>query len=79
MKRKSLYQLILVLVILVIGIKYVPPVNSWARANLPESVLTLIGEKPKNVFERSADMIGESIKKGTNLVDDIVEKVKTRK
>ncbi|TRZ75935.1 MAG: hypothetical protein D4R93_04130 [Deltaproteobacteria bacterium] len=79
MKRKSLYQLILVLVILVIAIKYVPPVNSWARANLPESVLTLIGEKPKDVFERSADMIGESIKKGTNLVEDIVEKVKTRK
>lgn len=79
MKRKSLYQLILVLVIVVIAIKYVPPVNSWARANLPESVLTLIGEKPKNVFERSADMIGESINKGTNLVEGIVEKVKTKK
>lgn len=79
MKLKILYQLILVLVILVIAIKYVPPVNSWARSNLPESVLTLIGEKPKNVFERSADVISESIKKGTNLVDDIVETVKTRK
>ncbi|MBM4314826.1 MAG: hypothetical protein FJ122_13055 [Deltaproteobacteria bacterium] len=79
MKRKSLYQLILVLVILVIAIKYVPPLNSWARATLPESVLTLIGEKPKNVFERSADVISESIKKGTNLVEDMVETVKTRK
>ncbi len=43
MTRKSLYQLILVLAILVIAIKYGPPVNSWARANLPGSVLSLIG------------------------------------
>jgi hypothetical protein len=78
MNRKSFYQLILVLVILVIAIKFVPPVNSWARGNLPESVLTLIGEKPKNIFERGSDIIGNSIKKGTNLVEDVVDKVKNQ-
>lgn len=76
MKRKSLFQLILVLVILIIAIKFVPPVNNWARGNLPEAVLTLIGERPKNVFERGSDIIGNSIKKGTNLVEDVVDKVK---
>lgn len=61
MKRISLYQLILVLVILVIAIKYAPPVNSWARSNLPESVLILIGEKPKNVFERREVASGKCV------------------
>lgn len=76
MKGKSLYQLILVLVILVIAVKYVPPVNNWARGNLPESILALIGEKPKDVFERSLDRIEEGIKKGTDAVDNIVRRVK---
>jgi len=79
MKRTRFCQLILVLAILVLAIKYVPPMNHWARTNLPESILTLIGEKPKNIFERSADRIGEHMKKGTSLVEDMVEKVKTRK
>lgn len=77
--KKMIYSLILVLVVLAVAIKYAPPVNSWARANLPESVLGLIGEKPKNVFERSADAIGDSVKKGTDLVEGIVEKVKNKK
>lgn len=40
--------------------------------HLPESILALIGEKPKDVFERSLDRIEEGIKKGTDAVEDIV-------
>ncbi|MBU2510467.1 hypothetical protein KJ966_03985 [bacterium] len=74
--KKSLIQLIFVIAILVIAIKFVPPVNDWARGNLPESLLTLIGEKPKNIFERGNDAISDGMKKTKTAIEDLVEKVK---
>ena len=74
--RKGLWQIVFVIIIVVIAIKFVPPVNNWARGNLPEPLLTVLGEKPKSVFERGSDFIGDSLKKGSNLVDDLVDKVK---
>ncbi len=76
MKKKGIYQLIIVIAILVIAIKFVPPVNKWARGNLPEPILSLIGEKPQNIFERGSDTIGNTIEKGKDLVGDLVDKVK---
>ncbi|MCG8337470.1 MAG: hypothetical protein MJE63_23455 [Proteobacteria bacterium] len=75
MKKKGIFRLIIVLAIVILAIKFVPPVNNWARGNLPEPVLALIGEKPKNIFERGSDAIGNTIQKGKNMVGDIVDKV----
>ncbi len=75
MKRNGLVQLVLVLIILVIIIKFVPPVNDWARGNLPEPVLTIIGEKPKSIFEKGGDFLGKGIKKGSDAVDNLVDKI----
>lgn len=73
--KKGLVQIILVLIIMVIAIKYVPQVNDWARGNLPEAVLTIIGEKPKGIFEWGSDSISDGLKKGSDMVDDLVDKV----
>lgn len=75
MKFKGIVQIAIVIAILVFAIKFVPPINDWARGNLPEPVLAIIGEKPKNIFERGADKLGNSLKKGKNMVNDLVEKV----
>ncbi len=73
--KKGLIQIIIVIAILVVAIKFVPPINDWARGNLPEPVLTLIGEKPKNVFERGGDAISDGLNKTKNAVKDLVDKV----
>ncbi|MBU3917241.1 hypothetical protein KKA14_17035 [bacterium] len=73
---KSIAKLIIVLVVIVVVIKFVEPVNNWARGNLPQEVLALIGEKPKSIFEKSSDFIGDNVKKGTGIVEDIIDKVK---
>ncbi len=74
--KKGLIQIIFVIAVLVVAIKFVPQVNDWARGNLPESVLTLIGEKPKGIFERSSDVISDGLKKTKTAVEDLVDKVK---
>lgn len=74
--KKGLIQIIVVLAVLVAVIKFVPQVNDWARGNLPEQVLTLIGEKPKNAFERGTDFIEGGLKKTTNAVENLVDSIK---
>lgn len=76
MKQKAWIRIIIVIAIIVVAIKLVPPVNDWARGNLPEPVLRLLGEEPKNIFERGADKLGDSLQKGKDLVNDVVDKVK---
>jgi len=76
MKKNGLVQILLVLILMVIIIKFVPPVNDWARDNLPEPVLTIIGEEPRSVFERGSDILGKGLKKGSEAVDDLVDKIK---
>ncbi len=63
---KNLLRIILVLIVIVLAIKYVPPVNDIARSNLPGPVLELMGEKPKNVFEKGLDQI-----------DSVIDKIKS--
>ena len=73
---KSIAKLIIVLALVVVAIKLIEPVNDWARGNLPEEILTLIGEKPKGIFERSSDFIGDTMKEGSGVIEDIVDKIK---
>ena len=72
---KGFTQILFVLIILVFAIKFVPPVKDWARGNLPESLLTMIGEEPKGLFELGSDSISDGLKKGSNMVEDLVDKV----
>jgi hypothetical protein len=55
--------LIIIIAISIVAIKFVPVVNDWARGNFPESVLTIIGEKPKSIFEKGSDVIRGELKK----------------
>ncbi|MDT8445284.1 MAG: hypothetical protein RRB13_00140 [bacterium] len=66
-------SLILALALLVLALKYIPPVNDWARGNLPEAVLSLIGERPKNFLERGADGLGKGLEKATDKVKGLLE------
>lgn len=74
--RKSWIQMLIVIIIVVFAIKFVPPINDWARSSLPEPLLTVIGEEPKNIFERGSDFMKDGVEKGSNLVEDLVDKVK---
>ena len=76
MKRNGLIQVVIILILLIVIIKFVPPVNNWARGSLPESILTIIGEKPKSVFEKGADLLGDGLEKGKETVQDLVDTVK---
>jgi hypothetical protein len=50
---KKLFILILVVLIgAIVAIKTVPKANEIAREHLPDEILTLIGEDPKNIFEK---------------------------
>lgn len=75
-RMKKLITLIILLAAGVAAIKYVEPVKDWARETLPEDVLTLIGEEPKGLFEKGADAISEGLEKGSEIVEDLVDKVK---
>jgi hypothetical protein len=76
MKKNGLFQILVILVLLVVMIKFVPPVNDWARGNLPESVLTLIGEEPQSALEKGTDFLGKELKKGKDAVGDLIDKIK---
>lgn len=67
---KSWVSLILFLALVIVTIKFVPPVNDWARGNLPAPVLRSIGEEPKNFLERGMDDIGEGIEDAADEVRD---------
>tara|TARA_B100000614_G_C14548131_1_gene492879 strand:- start:1375 stop:1557 length:183 start_codon:yes stop_codon:yes gene_type:complete len=54
---KNLIIIFLISVIVVGSIKFVEPVNKWARGNLPEEVLKILGEKPKGLIEKVGDLI----------------------
>lgn len=60
---KSLLRLILLLIVLVLVLKYIPPINDIARSNLPEPVLDLLGEHPKGLLEKGLDQIDSVIDK----------------
>ena len=57
MNVKNFIIVVLITIIVVGSLKYVEPVNSWARGNLPEEVLKILGEKPKGLFEKVGDLI----------------------
>ncbi len=73
--KRSIIQILIVLIFIVIAIKFVPQVNDWARGNLPEEILTVIGEKPKGIFEFGSDSISDGIKKGSDMIKDLTDKV----
>ncbi|MDX2471283.1 MAG: hypothetical protein QNL04_11990 [SAR324 cluster bacterium] len=51
------------LIILALGaIKFVAPVNKWARATLPPQVLGAIGEEPIGLLEQGLDELKSLIK-----------------
>ena len=54
---KNVIIVFLISLIVVGSIKFVEPVNNWARGNLPEELLNLLGEKPKGLFEKVGDLI----------------------
>ncbi len=54
---KKIVGVIVVIIIVVSMIKFVPPINDIARENLPASILNLIGEKPKGLFEKGLDRV----------------------
>ena len=68
---KAIIGVVVVLGALVVAIKFVGPVNNLARTHLPESVLSIIGEKPKGFVERSVDTVGEGLEDMGNAVKDV--------
>lgn len=50
--KKLVFLILIVLILCVVAIKFVPPINDIARDHLPDEILTLIGEDPKNIFEQ---------------------------
>ncbi len=50
-------KLVIILLIVIGAIKFVEPVNNWARGHLPEEILEIIGEKPKNLLEKVGDLV----------------------
>lgn len=73
--KNRFVMLIIIVAILVAAIKFVEPVNDWARGSLPEGILELIGEEPKGLFGRGSDLIEDSLNKGSDVVDDLVDKI----
>ena len=59
---KTFFGLIIFLTALVLAIKFVEPVNDLARTHLPEPVLEIIGEKPKNLLEKGIDKAEQGLK-----------------
>ncbi len=44
------------------AIKFVDPVNKWARATLPSAILEAIGEEPLGLLEQGLDELKNLIK-----------------
>ena len=59
----NILRVIILLIMIILVIKLVPPVNEAVREYLPEPVLKLIGEEPKGIFEKGADTVKEIIRK----------------
>lgn len=62
---KNYIILALFLVVLVLCIKFVPPVRDLAREHLPAPVLNIIGEKPYNALEKGIKTGIDAIKSAT--------------
>jgi hypothetical protein len=50
--KKLFFLIIVVLISATVAIKTVPKAKEIAREHLPDEILTLIGEDPKNIFEK---------------------------
>ncbi|MBF0274518.1 MAG: hypothetical protein HQK84_04720 [Nitrospinae bacterium] len=61
---------VIVLVILVITIKFVEPVNDFARTHFPEPILSLLGEKPKGIIEKSLDKVEKGLEDMGDAIED---------
>jgi hypothetical protein len=51
--NNNILRVIIALIAIILIIKLVPPVNEAAREYLPTSILKLIGEQPKGIFEKT--------------------------
>ena len=60
MIKKIMYTIATVAIIVVL-IKVFPVVNDLAQSYVPSEILSLIGEEPKGIFEKSANEIGNTL------------------
>ncbi len=63
---KKLIWLAVLAIAAIATIKYVPTVNDWARENLPESFLEIIGEDPMGIIESGMEKVKSTWKELTN-------------
>ena len=61
MLKAKILKLLAALILLVVVIKFVPPINNIARENLPAPVLKLIGEKPMGVLEKGMNRLNDLV------------------
>ena len=59
--KKFIAFILISIILFVLAVKLVEPVNDFARENLPDEILRIIGEKPKNVFEKGLDSVKDAI------------------
>ena len=60
--RSPIMSLVFLIAILFAAVKFVPPVNHWARVALPDQVLEIIGEEPIGFLEQGLDEIKKLVK-----------------
>lgn len=53
--NKLVFLILVVLIACIAAIKLIPEVNDMAKENLPNEILTIIGEEPMNIFEKGID------------------------